>query len=400
MNFICAVHRKRFIKGSTLLLVIALLGLWSWSSLAGGPPAENRSSGPKDELAAVINRLYNLRPFPAVVDQTWVLSGESSYYENWPPDELERYLQATENELREGPREPGYVHLQLGDMLYTKKAFPSATVHYLKALDHDPDAPTPRIRLGNSYLRAGEVERAAATYSYARNQDSSGVYPEIRNNLAVALILKGDLTSALAMFVEMMNLSKSLPAPFHHYQNAGTAYLMTGDLGRGDTLLEKAAAMNPGSIVALNNAAVVHMAKGNLEQADQDLADAMSLNGSYLPGLFNRGGLDARLGRFDEAQSAFRQVLAQSPEFPDISRELGMLLVRTGSAEEGRIHLENAFARKPVNRYTRLFLALACEATEKLDQALAHYSELLEADAKDPDARTGLSRVRSRLKRG
>jgi Flp pilus assembly protein TadD len=116
---------------------------------------------------------------------------------------------------------------------------------------------------------------------------------------------------------------------------------------------------------------------------------AVRVNPNWTALRFNLGLYYAKLGRYEEAEKAWRQVLVRNPEDPQIHSSLSRLMIERGRFGEGLVEAERALHTDPSFVWAQFNRALALEGLERVEEAAAAYERLLGQEAAGEDARTG-----------
>lgn len=126
--------------------------------------------------------------------------------------------------------------------------------------------------------------------------------------------------------------------------------------------------------------------RGHLEQAQVELAAAVEMERRYPQGWYMLGQVQCRLGQFPEAETAYRNVLAQSPGNRLALEGLGRVLGREGKSQEALVCFWKMLAEDRSARANPLMdhVALAWTLTqlERQDQAEKQYAA---AEVIDPN---------------
>jgi TolA-binding protein len=263
-------------------------------------------------------------------------------------------------ELATKPGDMGYdAGLKLADALFAQHDYPSARAEYLRVAER---APTEQQRL-EARLRAGDCEEASGDYAHAADSylkllhDSKTDDAKARARLRYgnALALGGDVDRGL---VELGNVVDDYPrTPFAAEALFRTGYLhevVRDDFDAAGKAYDRVSEQSPGSPFAIaaktrrdnlaqvaatmaaskDTSAAGRAAEAALRQAENDLfqlgrpehalenydkAEKANPTGPLAPrAAFARGWVLARrLGRNDEAKTAFEDVIARYPESPE-----------------------------------------------------------------------------------
>jgi tetratricopeptide (TPR) repeat protein len=149
---------------------------------------------------------------------------------------------------------------------------------------------------------------------------------------------------------------------------------------------DRALALQPNRVDALNNRGVALMAQAKAEEALISFNKALAVKPDFADALSNRGVALKELGRKEEALSSFEQALRVNPEYVDALNNLGLTLNLLDRPAEALEIFERALAIKPDfadalnNRGNALHtLRRTKEALEEFDKALRIKPNLVEA---------------------
>ncbi len=129
------------------------------------------------------------------------------------------------------------------------------------------------------------------------------------------------------------------------------------------------------------------IAGGQLTQALKDLDSRIASNPTDVQAKFKRGTVLARLGRDDEAITAFTALTQQYPELPEPYNNLAALYAKRGEFAQARVTLETAVAANPAYALANQNLG-----TVYLRLALQSFQD---AQKRDPGDTLSAQRVKS-----
>ena len=126
----------------------------------------------------------------------------------------------------------------------------------------------------------------------------------------------------------------------------------------------------PGAFIAWNILGATCHRLGRIEEADSAFRKVISLNPSYPEGHNNLGTLLTQQGRLDEAISSYKEALTISPEHADVFNNLGLALHQQSKLDEAIEAYEKAIQIKP--DYAEAFnnLGNALSANEDIKRAI------------------------------
>jgi len=231
--------------------------------------------------SVVLNAWGQGRPRVSAYDQAAALLQQGKVAE------AEGVLRA---ELQAHPKDAHELDL-LGTILDTEKRFDEAEEIYSRALGIAPDSPSLLNNLGNHYAMRGQIERARAAYSRV-----VALEPHHTNaNLHLAQISIGndDGQAALQFLDNLREADQPLPAA--QLLRAQALHLS----GRQDAGLDV------------------------LKHLEKQFAKTQSV-------IFSVGLTYAEWGRYDDAETAFTDVLAGDPADADVLYNLGLAAIHAG----------------------------------------------------------------------
>jgi tetratricopeptide (TPR) repeat protein len=144
------------------------------------------------------------------------------------------------------------------------------------------------------------------------------------------------------------------------------------------TLFQHALAIDPDNYIAHSSYGCYLRNLGgldNLEQARQECQRALEISPRYALGYTFLAGVLYLQGKKDEAVAALRHCLEIRPDFSDVRRDLGKLLLETNQYAEAEHELEEGLKFDPDDPQLHLFLASALARQEKYDAAEAQFAQ-------------------------
>jgi Flp pilus assembly protein TadD len=160
-----------------------------------------------------------------------------------------------------------------------------------------------------------------------------------------------------------------------------------GDLEQAQAAYLEALKQDPRRGDACARLAVLHDRQAKWPESEEFYRRAHDLEGDS-PGLLcNRGYSFYLQGRWEDAETSLRQAIALDPANQRAHNNLGLVLARSGRADEARAEFRRAGCSE-AEAQTNLALALALEGS--WDEARAHYDQALTLDPNSVQARRGL----------
>ena len=165
--------------------------------------------------------------------------------------------------------------------------------------------------------------------------------------------------------------------------------LVLANLGRLEQALasyDKALAIKPDHVDALNNRGNIFAMLKRLDEALASYDKALALKPSYVDALSNRGNILAMLTRRDEALASYDRALAIKPDHVDALVNRGNILIELERLDEALAGYDRALAIKPDHVDTLKNRGNVLAKLKRRDEALASYDKALTIKADDVDA--------------
>jgi len=246
-------------------------------------------------------------------------------------------LQTLQQAVVECPDDPN-LRVQLSRLLCSLHRPDAAVASIQPAVQRWPANAKLHAALGYALSSAGKKDRAVAELEEAIRLDFTLV--EVRYNLAVGLLELGQRNQARESAQKALELRPD-------YADAlaflGTLALEDGDLSAAEPPVNRLFALQPDDAKTQTlycNLQLLKGAKaeetGNLEEAEKSYRSGLAVNPNYWRLLRAEGVLEARQDHLPQAIENFRGYLRAEPEKTEAYYMLGLVLQRSGQAEEGR----------------------------------------------------------------
>lgn len=128
---------------------------------------------------------------------------------------------------------------------------------------------------------------------------------------------------------------------------AGIGFSQTKYWRNSETLWNHTLAVNPKSLLALNNLATVLYDKRDIGGAMADLEAAVEINPRFAQAQNNLGMILSNVGRVDEAVGHLEKCLEVDPNFAEAHNNFGVALRKQGKLDEAIAHFKKAAALDP-----------------------------------------------------
>ena len=263
-----------------------------------------------------------------------------------------------------------------------------------------------------AHHRAGRLAQAAAIYD--RVLDRAPSHPDALHLSGVIAAQRGDPATAISRITEAVGQGPRRP---DLHLNLGHACLQAGRLaeareqyrlvldldgahvdalhqlglllGRGPhraeamPLLERAAALRPGSARIHNDLGGLHLAANRLDEAERCFRRALSCDPAHAAAHSNLGVVMQRRGDIDAALASFRAAIHHDPGMAEAHNNVGNILAGQYRHEPAIAAYRRAVALRRDFYEAHHHLGMALREVGRLDEAEASYKRAL---ALRPDA--------------
>jgi Flp pilus assembly protein TadD len=193
--------------------------------------------------------------------------------------------------------------------------------------------------------------------------------------LQVLPVGEGDRRENLqAAFVE--GRLKKYPEDFAANYNMGDILLTKGDAAHAIPFFEKAARLNPSSILGPMDLGVAYYSESKLPEAEQQFRNALSIDPKATDARFNLASVEAEAGDLNTAVSDFRQVLTERPDYSKAQDHLGDVLfawgdelAKSGDNEQAAQRYREALIYRPNDVALHTSLGAAYARLGQMDKA-------------------------------
>ena len=214
-----------------------------------------------------------------------------------------------------------------------------------------------------------------------------------QNNLAGALLEKGDLNEAITHYRQALDIE---PRVVQIQSNLGNALVRVGEVEEAIAHLQKALQIDPGYAEAYNFFGNALMKKGQTEEAISYYQKAVQLDTSYADAHNNLGAAFWRNGQLEEAIAHYKEAVAIQPGSAETQFNLGNALARTGDWASAIACYEAALSteRDSVKvAKVRNNLGGALEKIGKSDEAFEQFTKAVQSNENYPEAHCNLARM-------
>ncbi|MCP4041456.1 MAG: PEP-CTERM system TPR-repeat protein PrsT, partial [Gammaproteobacteria bacterium] len=214
-----------------------------------------------------------------------------------------------------------------------------------------------------------------------------------RKLLGEVLLRKREFKQAIWVLEPLVGTSAE---DFHLLTLLGNAYMQGKRYPEATKVLEKAAAMAPDQAGLRMQLALSRLADSRPHEAMEDLEAALEVDSSAVRAGLLLGNLQIEQGQYLEALNTAKRLQVVAPDNPVPFNLAGTANMSLANFAAARASFKQALSLNPAYRPARLNLASLEKLNGNLDQAAAHYQELLKLDVKGSQAMVGMARIAER----
>lgn len=258
-------------------------------------------------------------------------------------------------------------------------AAPEAVVKLItQAIASAPNEPGPRLELIGHYVSLKHNEKALTAVQEAMAAQPNR--PEILDIAGKVYQLTGDTQQALATYGKLAVL---LPNAAQPYLRMAEIELAAGKKANARNNLNKGLVLQPNSFPMLR---ALIMLDVNDKQFDAALGKARDIQKAFPKvsiGQLIEGDILAIQKAWNQATNAYRSGLKVQAT-TELAERLYAVLMQAGQPGEANVFANTWLKDHPKDHAYRLFLAEAANKRKDYDAAIAHYRQLLTAQADNP----------------
>ncbi len=171
--------------------------------------------------------------------------------------------------------------------------------------------------------------------------------------------------------------SKQTPAAIVERINQGLAFHRKGNFAEAEQTYREIVAGDANNIVALHLLGVLMVQTRRLENGVEFIDRALAIKPDYVEALNDRGYALMELRRLDEALASFDEALAIKPDYAEAHNNRGNALQSLKRLKEALASFDNALMVKPGYAEALYNRGNALQALKRPDEALASYDRAL-----------------------
>jgi tetratricopeptide (TPR) repeat protein len=237
-------------------------------------------------------------------------------------------------------------YLSFGSVFFQRGYFEQSQAAFTRALQDDPSSAEALYGVGSACLQLNKLDEAQGMFERATKARAEypATLPNAWNNLGLISTKQGRMNDAIADFQRALAIS---PDHLVALQNLGNAYRTTGNWPEAQQVLEHAVQVAPQDAESNYALAMTYAPQGDTDRAYQYLQRALKIRPDYPEALNNLGVLLLRTQRVDEAISTFQQCIRVAPDFPQGYINLAKVYAVQQKPEQARSVLQQLLAHRP-----------------------------------------------------
>jgi tetratricopeptide (TPR) repeat protein/mono/diheme cytochrome c family protein len=221
--------------------------------------------------------------------------------------------------------------------------------------------------------------------------------------LQVLPVAEGDQRAVLQEALMRQRLEK-YPSDFSANYNIGDLLLTKGDAAGAIPYFQLAVQASPESVVAATELGIALLSASRAGEAEDQFKHALNSDPHYTNARFGLASIEAASGKFADAVSDFKQVLAERPDDAKASQHCGEVLILWGdqlaNTDDNPLNLEQAIARyrealafRPADADLHTTLGIALARSRKYGEAQVQFQVALSIDPAFRPAKQALEKL-------
>ena len=269
-------------------------------------------------------------------------------------------------------------YLESGERYFEKAKYREAAIQYSNAIQVDPRFAEAHYRLGLTYLRLGEPNRAYQELQRTIELEPAN-YParvDVANMLIAAKFYK-EAKEQLDVLTDKQPNNPDVHMALANFK------ARQGDLPGALQEMQKAISLDPNRSEAFLNLAMMQIESQQFDAAEASLKKAASLNPKAMNARLALGGFYQTRGRLPEAEEQFKHAISTDPKSPDPRSALVRLYMMQGKKSEAESFLKQSKQDLSDNPVGYRMLGDYYFASGDLDKAVAEYEAVYKDHPKD-----------------
>ena len=269
-------------------------------------------------------------------------------------------------------------YFESGQRYFEKAKYREAAIQYSNAIQVDPRFGQAHYRLGLSYLRLGEPNRAYQELQRSVELEPTNYAARVdMANMLIAAKFYSQAKEQLDVLTDKQPNNPDVHVAVANYKDH------QGDLGGALQEMQKAISLDPNRAPTFLNMAMLQLQAQQFDAAEASFKKAVSLDPKSMDGQMALGGFLQARGRLPEAEEQFKHAISVDPKNPDPRSALVRLYMvegKSGDAESFLRQTKTDLSDVPAGYR---MLGDFYFATGDLDKAVTEYQSVHKDHPKD-----------------
>jgi tetratricopeptide (TPR) repeat protein len=246
----------------------------------------------------------------------------------------------------------GSAHFYLGLVALRQARWRDAEASLLQAAELLGARPGVLHNLALAHEQLGTLDRADSAYGDAASRARHD--PRILTGWGIAALQRGDFQVAEGRLDRAREVSGDQPMPALWYWGRALAAAGQDAFEQAEALLQEGLERHPRHPILVNNLAVLAELAGDAPRAEELLRTALADEPAVPQLSKNLGDLLYRSGRYDDAASAYARAVRLQPDLgDDVYFKLGNIAYRRGDREQAASYWKQALGLNPSHELAR-----------------------------------------------
>lgn len=243
------------------------------------------------------------------------------------------------------PKIQGRIHYVLGGLLVNDDRDSEAVTHFTRAIELAPELIDARVKLGNAYARAGELEKAIAAYDGVLTRQANNAEVLLKRVSALMSLDRGAEAKS-----DLEHLAKLTPDSSEVHVRLATVLEKSGDADGAIRRYRRAAELDlsPQERPMLHfRLATLLRERGENQAALEHYQKSVEADPGLAPAIGGLASLLAQIGHMKEAATAFGALVKINPDLLPPRMAEATALILSDQHALARDRLEAAHQRFP-----------------------------------------------------
>jgi tetratricopeptide (TPR) repeat protein len=293
------------------------------------------------------------------------------------------------------PAEPGFlIEVAAGYLALGRQEEARKTLHQLASL---PLLDAQSVRVASLLLAVHENDTAIGLMRKLSGRQGAALAPWAQFDLSLAHLLAGRYEEAADQVQHFISALHSTPPESGQlvpwWSLAGIAYARLGQGDRAVDALHRAAALAPDREEHWLNLTRELMELSRYREAISAVQEGLRASPESYALHLRLGAADLSAGRYQEAETVFRNLVEAGDPLPTSYIGLAQVLLRMGRAEEAASELSAAQRKLGAIFLISYFRGLSLDRAGKRDEAVPAFQEAIRLNPNSPEAHLELGKT-------